>query len=135
MSGDEFRQDCLYTLDMPPRTNFIIIVARPGRRRESLAVLVESVFAPARVILVGDCQQAEGIIDEVLPGVLILDHTLTGQDVEPCIAYVKNRLPDTRIVRLENMPGQVSKGADAVLLDGFTPADLLAAIQGPLNNL
>jgi len=118
---------------MVTSTVSLLLVARPGRMRDGLQALLRTI---PEIEIVGqvDCEsQALALISQQQPNLVLLDSSLTLQEMLPTIMQIKGGYPRTRcIVLVENVQQQgVAReaGVDAALITGFSAEVLHATID------
>jgi DNA-binding NarL/FixJ family response regulator len=118
---------------MVTSTVSLLLVAKPGRMRDGLQALLRTV---SEIEIVGevDCEsQALALISQQQPDLVLLDSSLTLQEMLPMLIQIKGGYPQTRcIVLVENMQQQSAAreaGADSALITGFNAEVLHAAID------
>jgi DNA-binding NarL/FixJ family response regulator len=81
-----------------------------------------------------DGRQALELIDQVLPDLVLLDAQMPGLSGVEVAHQIKGRWPGTRVILMTMYPDYRSKameaGADAFLIKGIPPEDILAVIRG-----
>lgn len=110
-----------------------LIVARPGRLRDALRALLNTL---PRLQIVGqadDGPSALKMLSERQPTLVLLDSTLPDDEIKALLSQVKaHRLQPRCIVLAENPEQQQAgknAGADEVLLKGYPVAKLLANLE------
>lgn len=110
-----------------------LIVARPGRLRESLSVLLAATSQIGRVDNVDDGPAALRMFAESPPALVLLDTNMPNDGVQTVLRQIKAGWPQTLCLVLadndqERRAAQAA-GADGVLLKGFSAARLLATVE------
>ena len=109
-----------------------LIAARPGRMRDSLQILLETM--PGVVTdRADDGAAALNMVLEQQPLVVLLDTNLPGQQGWGVLEQIKAQQPQTHCLVLADSVRQWqtawAAGADGVLLKGFSTAELFATIE------
>jgi DNA-binding NarL/FixJ family response regulator len=109
-----------------------LIIAPPGRLRDSLRVLLRASGRIGRVEEADDARLGLGSIAERPPGLVVLDAGLE-EDALGVLGQIKTqwpRLPCLVLVRnLEQEPTARAAGADAVLQAGFATETFFSTIR------
>ena len=120
-------------------TASLLLVAKPGRMREGLQALLRTI---PEIEIVGqeDCEsQALTLISQQQPALVLLDSSLTPQEMLPTLMQIKAGYPRTRcIVLVENVQQQGAAreaGADIALISGFSAEVLNGAIDQILRSI
>lgn len=111
----------------------LLIVAKPGRMREGLQALLRTIPA-IKIVGQADCEsQALSMIAQQQPALILLDSSLTLQEMLPTLMQIKGGYPRSHcIVLVENEQQQAvarEAGADTTLITGFSAEVLHAAID------
>jgi len=110
-----------------------LIIAPPGRLRDSLRVLLRASGRIARVEEADDARLGLQSIAERPPGLVVLDAGLCEEDALAVLGQIKTqwpRLPCLVLVNnLDQEPVARAAGADAVLQAGFATEDFFSAID------
>jgi DNA-binding NarL/FixJ family response regulator len=106
---------------------------------EGLQALLRT-FPEIEIIGQADCDsQALTLIAQWQPALVLLDSSLTSQEMLPTLIQIKGRYPRTHcIVLIENVQRQGEArgaGADIALISGFSAEALHAAIDHVLRNI
>ncbi|CAG0993293.1 hypothetical protein PLCT2_02596 [Planctomycetaceae bacterium] len=101
-----------------------LIIAPPGRLRESLRVLVRAVNWIAQIELADDGPAGLRLIADYSPALVLLDTLLPEEQVWETLRQIKLKRATVRCVvlaqtRAQEQQAQVA-GADGVLLNGFS---------------
>ncbi len=120
-------------------TASLLLVARPGRMREGLQALLRTIPV-IEVVGQTDCEsQALTLISQQQPALVLIDSSLTPQEMLPTLIQIKGGYPRTRcIVLVENVQQQGAAreaGADIALISGFSAEVLHAAIDQILRSI
>ncbi len=112
----------------------LLIVAQPGRVRDSLEVLLNSIPAMAHVRATDDIVLNEQTVENNrLSSLIVLDVNLTGERAWFLLKQLKEKqLTSKCIVLVESRKQQYrakALGADAVLLKGFTASEIFVTIE------
>jgi DNA-binding NarL/FixJ family response regulator len=107
--------------------------------REGLQALLRT-FPEIEIVGQADCvSQALTLISQQQPALVLLDSSLTPQEMLPALMQIKGGYPRTRcIVLVENMQQQGAAreaGADIALISGFSAEVLHAAIDHVLRSI
>lgn len=109
-----------------------LIVAGPGPLRDGLQALVGTMPQVGRLDVVSDMGSSTTLGVNPSPALVLLDAELTGDQVWLMVRRAKARWPQARTIVLASSVKQQAEaeaaGADAVLLQGFPPTRLVAAI-------
>jgi DNA-binding NarL/FixJ family response regulator len=110
-----------------------LIVAKPGALRGGLQALLSSISAIQSVELVDDGPTALKLLAGLHPRLALLEGDSSSDRVWSTLREIKGASPQTRcIVLVENVQqGQSADAlqADAVLLQGTSPDEVVAAIE------
>ncbi len=113
-----------------------LIVARPGRMRDSLQSLLAAAPLIDEIDQADDGASALRILERC-PTLVLLDTNLPGGQVWEVLAQIRAQQPHTRCLVLADSARQRqmawASGADDVLLKGFQTAELFAAIEKVLS--
>jgi DNA-binding NarL/FixJ family response regulator len=111
----------------------VLIVARPGRLRDSLKALLKPI---SRIQIVGqaaDGSAALSLVKQHCPKLILLDASLPDNQNGTLLRLIKAQRPQTHcIVLAENIQQQQTArmaGANTALLKGFAVAELFTAIE------
>ena len=114
-----------------------LIVARPGRLRNSLSALLTALPYVGQVRVVDSGSSALAMVAELRPSLILLDASLAGDQVLTLESRLKAVEPHARCIVITDDPDRprVAKpgGADVILLKGFTTSQLYLAIEGLLS--
>jgi DNA-binding NarL/FixJ family response regulator len=114
-----------------------LIVASPGRIRDSLRALLKNVPRIETILLADDSPSALRMIAECHPALVLLDSKLVHHDIQEVLAQVRAESPQTRCIVLADNTHQQwlakAANADSVLLAGFPAAMFLATVEGVLS--
>jgi DNA-binding NarL/FixJ family response regulator len=108
-----------------------LIIARPGRMRESLSALLVATSQFGRVDCADDLSSALQRPAEPPPALALVDVDLPGPDVEPALKQIKAVWPNAQyLVLVEAGQEQLAQksGADGILRKGFRSTELFAMI-------
>lgn len=110
-----------------------MIVARPGRRRESLRALLMAAPQVATVAQVNDWPQALRESAGCPPALVVVDIDLSADEVQTLVRQLKARWPQTPSIILTDTIRQQeaaeAAGADAALLKGFSATELFVTME------
>ena len=113
-----------------------LIVANPGRIRDSLKTMLRAVPHIQTIYQANDAPTASKIISEHRPALVLLDSKLANNDIQSVSRQIKTVSPQTRcIVLVDNIQQQwMAKVADAdtVLAIGCPATKFLTIIEGLL---
>ncbi len=111
----------------------VLILAPPGRLRDSLGALLNSVTQIQQVNSADDGDEALVLFNGFSPNLVIIDANLTPDRLPDTLAYIKTCWPRARYVILADDVRQqqtaMAAGADSVLLKGYSTIQLFAAIE------
>lgn len=110
-----------------------LIVANPGRIRDSLKTMLRAVPSIKTVYQANDAPTASKIITEYHPSLVLLDSKLANNDIQSVSRQIKTESPQTRfVVLVDNIQQQwMAKVADAdtVLAIGCPAAKFFTTIE------
>lgn len=111
----------------------VLIVANPGRIRDSLRALLGSISQIGIVFQANDSPSALKIIVDCQPALVLLDFKLANNDIQSILRQIRAGSPQTRCVILVDTIQQrwMAKVADvdSVLLTGFSAEELFTTIE------
>lgn len=111
----------------------VLILAHPGRLRESLNALLTSMPQIQQVNSAEDDEIALESFADSPPNLIVMDTNLTPYGLSTTLQKIKTRWPGARYVILVDdvRQQQIAKaaGADSALLKGFSTAQLFATIE------
>jgi DNA-binding NarL/FixJ family response regulator len=114
-----------------------LIVASPGRIRDSLKTLLRAVPRIEVILQANDGPSASKIIAEHHPALVLLDSKLANNDIQSVSRQIKAKSPQTRcIVLVDNIQQQwMAKIADAdtVLTIGCPATKFFTTVEGLLS--
>jgi len=114
----------------------VLIVAKPGRLRDSLKALLRTVTYLDIVDQVDDACAALPLVAQCHPNLLLVGSNLPKSSVATLITTTKTRSPQTRCMVLVDNMDQLwqakAAGADSVLLAGFPSTTFFSTIEGLL---
>jgi DNA-binding NarL/FixJ family response regulator len=114
----------------------VLIVALPGDLQMGLQALL-TVLHDVEVLVAAEGPLALDVVERHAPCLVILDDDLPSDAALLATNQIKARWPDIRclvLVRDEEQRQRVGEtSADLVLIKGYPPAKLIAAIQGLLS--
>ena len=110
-----------------------LIIAPPGRLRDSLRVLLRASGRIARVEEADDARLGLQSIAERPPGLVVLDAGLCEEDALAVLGQIKTQWPQAPCLvlvnNLDKEPMARAAGADSVLQAGFATETFFSAIQ------
>jgi DNA-binding NarL/FixJ family response regulator len=110
-----------------------LIMARSGRVRDGLQVLLATVPQIGRVDLVENASDLFDIVQDTNPLLVLLDTNLSDTRVLTVLTTIKRVRPDTRcLVITDNRYQQIKSraaGADGVLLRGFSAIEFSEMVE------
>ena len=113
-----------------------LIVANPGRIRDSLKTMLRAVPHIQTIYQANDAPTASKIISQYRPALVLLDSKLANNDIQSVSRQIKTESPQTRcIVLVDNVQQQwMAKvtDADTVLAIGCPATKFLTTIEGLL---
>ncbi len=113
-----------------------LIVAKPGRMRDSLEALVASMRQIEIVNKADDGPSALEIITSHPPTLVLVDSNLSGDETWSILRQIKFKWPQTRCLVLTDTIRQKwmaqGAGADSILRTGFPAAKFFSTIEGLL---
>lgn len=111
----------------------ILIVARPGRLRDTLCALVTTIPRLEIIGQVGDRSAALKLVTEQQPGLILIDSSWPDNEVKAMLEQIKAERPRACCIVLTDNEQQqqvaISAGADEVLLKGSPAMNLLTNIE------
>jgi len=111
----------------------VLVVAKPGRLRDSLRVLLNSLPGIATVEAMEDARAAMHAMTDCAPDMVILDTSISNDGGQSLLHEIKNAWPMTCAIAvaqdLEQQSQAVGAGADAALLRGFPTRQLFETID------
>ena len=111
----------------------LLIVAKPGRMRNSLRALLNSMQGIDVIAQVDDALAALKILEQGYPALMLLDANLPYTDAKVVLQYTKSKWPQAKCVVLAANIHQKRQakadGADEVLLKGFSANTLFSTIR------
>lgn len=114
-------------------TTHVLVVAKPGRLRDSLQVFLASLPGIAAVRAMEDASDALRCITDRAPDMVILDMSVSDDGGRALLHEIKRAWPMTRAIAvaedLEQQSRAVGAGADAALLRGFPTRQLSETID------
>ncbi len=114
----------------------VLIVARPGRMRDSLRALLRAIPQLEIVGQADNGSSALGMVTNYHPSLVLLDSDLPDDEAWTVLKKTKSEWPQTRCIVLANSVHQQwlakTAGADSVLLTGFPATKFFAAIEALL---
>jgi DNA-binding NarL/FixJ family response regulator len=117
----------------------VVIAAESGRLREGLQTMLASIVDLDVVAVVEDSPSALEVIESQRPDLVIVDASLSGQDIAEFVRTMRRAWNGVRCLAVADRLGQfqplLDAGADRVLLKGFSAAELAEAIKQLSNNV
>lgn len=114
-----------------------LIMARSGRVRDGLQVLLATVPQIGHVDLVENTSDLFEIVQDTNPLLVLLDTNLSDTHVLTILTTIKRVRPDTRcLVITDNRYQQIKSraaGADGVLLRGFSATEFSEMVEALIN--
>jgi len=114
---------------MPTNITAILIVAPPGRVRDSLRVLLKS----TRPLIHIDWAEEIDQLADAPPTLVLLDAALPDDQTWSALDHIRQHYPQHRCLILahstEHQKRAQAAGARVVLLEGLTAASLFAAVE------
>ena len=122
-----------YTGIMMSQRVSALIIAPPGRLRDSLRVLLRASGKIGRVEQADYARSGLQSIEPLSPGLVLLDAGLEEDEAPGVLGQIKTQWPRLPCLVLAHNPEQESAalaaGADAVLQAGFTTGNFFSTIQ------
>jgi DNA-binding NarL/FixJ family response regulator len=116
-----------------------VVVAEPGRIRDSLGVLLKSTSGLNPIEMVDKASVAIQLISNRRPVLVFIDCSLPDNQPWHLLEWIKLECPDVRCIVLADNAGQQyfgkRVGADAALLKGFAVSELHTAIRELLTQI
>jgi DNA-binding NarL/FixJ family response regulator len=113
-----------------------LIVAQPGPLRDSLQALLTTM---PQIEIVAEANEPSALLrlsDRIQPDIVLLDASVSENDVWAALAQIRERWPQVRVIVLVESSLQQEQaeeaGADVALLKGFPAARLAVTIEGLL---
>ncbi len=110
-----------------------LIVAKPGRMRDSLEALIASIHQIGTVDKADDGPSALKIITSHLPNLVLLDSNLSGDETWTILEQIKFKWPQTHSLVLADTTRQQwmakAVGVDRVLLTGTSATKFFTVIE------
>ncbi len=110
----------------------IIVVSAPGRRRDSLLVLLSSMIGAKEVYAANTFEEGKRLLEKQSNSLVIVDHHILQNIDKGCINEIRSSNPKTRMILMLPYPKQkdpsIEVKVDAVLYDGFSSAALIQLI-------
>lgn len=114
----------------------MVVVAKPGRVRDSLGVLLKTIPHLTLTGYADDGESGLQMVTTLCPKVVLLDVNLPDNQVWILLQDIKQICPETQcIVLVDSMKQQQQaelSGADAVLLKGFATSEIFVTIKNLL---
>ena len=114
-----------------------LIMARPGRVRDGLQVLLATVPQVGHVNLVENVSDLFATVGDTNPLLVLLDANLSDAHVMAVLTTIKRVYPDSRcLVIADSLYQQMrakNAGADGVLLRGFSAVEFAEMVEMVLN--
>jgi DNA-binding NarL/FixJ family response regulator len=116
-----------------------LIAAKPGRLRNSLLALLQTVTRIEQIIQVSDSTMIPKLVTWSSPALLLLDTELVDNNLANILKQIKTIAPHLHCIVLAHTYHQQeaaqTAGADSVLLAGFSTENLFAAVEGVLGRM
>ena len=119
-----------------------LIVAKPGRVCDGLQALLTAIPEISSIAQTDEATSALRMIAERRPDLVLLDFSLTGDEIRAMLRQIKAGSGQTKCLVLADdaEEGQIAEaaGADAILIKGFTAQKFIKTVrrllpgQGPL---
>lgn len=117
--------------------NVALIIASPGRLRDSLQVLLATVQQIDTVAHVDTVSSALNLHLQDSPALVLLDLDLVAEAAPTALGQIRARWPGTQSVILIGADGQAqaaeTAGADAILVKGMLASRLIATVEALLS--
>jgi DNA-binding NarL/FixJ family response regulator len=117
----------------------LLIVAEPGRLRDGLQTLLDSFRALQPAVVLDDGRSALLAIQNGWPNLVILDYHVFGETTPEFVRAIKQARGRAYCVvvahRLAQFQPILDSGADQVLLEGFSAAELSRAVEQALAHI
>jgi DNA-binding NarL/FixJ family response regulator len=109
----------------------VLIACPPGALRTGLQALLEALPWVKRVQAAGSLTELEALLGSARPGLVILAGEFSEQPPEAVLAGILEAAPGCRVAVLREQPGPTEPpgGANLVLQQGTSPADLVSALE------
>jgi DNA-binding NarL/FixJ family response regulator len=118
-----------YPNTMNTKPVLALIVVAPGPLQDGLLALMTTYDPISAVFVAEEASLALRIVKDHRPNLILLDINLP--KAQMVLEQTKSRWPQTHCIALASDVEQerAIKGADAVLIEGFSPSHLLATIE------
>lgn len=117
----------------------IFIISASGPRRQGISAMIRSIPEAKIIYTVDDFHDVLRLIDITRnqSPIIVIDARSVNGEIEQALELLKLKAPESRCILLVEQPKDQEafqhRGADAVLLDGFSDKQFLAASNGYLN--
>jgi DNA-binding NarL/FixJ family response regulator len=122
--------------EQPVQPIVALIAVKPGRMRNSLLALLQTIPSIEQIIQVGDSAVILNLITWSSPALLLLDTDLADNNLANILKQIKTIAPYLHCIVLAHTYQQQelaqTAGADSVLLVGFSTENLFATVEGIL---
>lgn len=121
------------------KTDLGLVVARPGLVRDGLQAVLSAALGMDVLEPADDGTSALDRLKSARPDVVILDSSLSRDELCTTLRQIQEQWPDVRCIVIADNPRQQREmeaaGADATLVEGFSPELLTAAIRSSLGTI
>lgn len=116
-----------------PQNGAILLLTSAGPLQKSLQLLLASISGVRQVVTNHSIPSSLETIDRLRPQLVLLDHDLLGNETRTVLGQIKATSPVSRRIVLVNDVSHYDEFtrpiAEAVLLKGALPTDLVVAIE------
>ena len=116
---------------------YVLIIAKPGSLRRGLQSLISSLAGISAVGLVDNYADALQMTQEIQPALAILASENSGNQILKILPDIKRLSPETKCIMLldsiEDQEKAYLAGADAAILHGTSPDELVFRLEAVLN--
>jgi DNA-binding NarL/FixJ family response regulator len=126
----------VFSLNGKSRDIAVVVVAKPGRVRDGLGVLLKTIPHLTLTGYADDGTAGLQMVTTLRPEVVLLDVNLPDSQVWTLLPQIKRVCPETHCIVLVDLMKQQQQaelsGADAVLLKGFATSEIFVTIKNLL---
>jgi hypothetical protein len=117
----------------------IFIISASGPRRQGICAMIRSIPEAKIIYTVDDFKDVLRLIDITRnhAPIIVIDSRSVSGEIDTALGLLKLKAPESRCILLVEQPRDQeafqNRGADAVLLEGFSDMQFRAASRGYLN--
>jgi DNA-binding NarL/FixJ family response regulator len=117
----------------------IFIISASGSRRQGICAMIRCIPEAKIIYTVDDFRDVLRLIDITRnhTPIIVIDSRSVNGEIDTALEMLKIKAPQSRCILLVEQPKDrevfQNRGADAVLLEGFSGAQFMAASRGYLN--